>query len=128
MGNTASTIVLTIKRSTQYTLCAADAAEIWRYPRLDLRQEKREAASDLETIIEVIHVRVNMVRDQMTTMGGHLVEIMWHLWGILFRLWRLVYHLGMMADEVGAEIAEMAQRLTPVTLELLERARERRIA
>ena len=101
MGSTISAVALTFKQSTHYILNAADANEVWRYPRLDLQQEGRQLAADIETVLEVIHVRVSLVRDQAVRICMHLDEMLWHIWGVTYRLWRIVYHLVQLADEVG---------------------------
>ena len=84
--------------------------------------------ADIETVLEVIHVRVSLVGDQAVRVCVHLGEILWHLWGVLYRLWRIVYHLIRLADEVGVEVAEMSLRAPRVLLELAERGRERGMA
>ena len=124
MGNTLSAAAQTIKRCAQYILFAADENEIWRYPRLNLRREGREVAADIETILEVAHVRISLVRDQVVKICWHMEENARRLWSIAYRLWRIAYHITQLADEVGAEVAEMCLRVPRVLLELVERGRE----
>ena len=83
-------------------------------------------AADIETVLEVVHVRVSLVRDQAVKICKHMEEILWHLWGVTYRLWRIVYHLTQLVDEVGVEVAEMSMRAPRVLLELAERGREAR--
>ena len=128
MGSTISATAQTFKQSVQYILNATDENEVWRYPRLDLQQEGRQLAADIETVLEVIHVRVSRVRDQAVRICMHLDEMLWHIWGVTYRLWRIVYHLIQLMDEVGGEVAEMSLRVPRVLLELAERGRERGMA
>ena len=125
MSNTLPALTLKAKSCAQYILFAADETETWRYPRLSLRRERRELAVDAVTVLEVMHVRANMMRDQANKICSHLEEIMWWAWCITYRIWRILYHALMMVDEVGAEVVEMLIRVPRVLLELLERARER---
>ena len=124
MGNTLPAFAYTIKICAQYILFAADETETWRYPRLNLRRECRELAADVETVLEVMHVRANMMWRSVIKICSHLEEIMWRVWCITYRPWRILYHALMMVDEVGAEVVEMLHRVPRVLLELLERARE----
>ena len=124
MGNTLPAIACTVKWVIEYTLLARDDNETWRYPRLDLRQERQELAMDVAAVLEVVQDRLSKLHDQARKIGGRVLEIVERLLSILYRMWRAVYHVFHMVDEVVAELVEMLHRVPRVLLELLERSRE----
>ena len=125
MGNTVPAVAHSVKQSIAYVLFAEEGAGVWRYPHTNLQREAQHVALDVETILEIMHVRLSMVWEQLSRIAHHTQVIVERLGRIAYRLWRIVYHLLQLADEVVAEIVEMSMRVPRVLLELLERARER---
>ena len=124
MGNTLPAIAYTAKHTVQYTLFATDDNAEWRYPHQSFSEARHELATDVDTALQVMEVRINLIREQIPKIHNHLDEIMWRLGAILFRIWRIAYHVIQMLDEVGAVVVEMCIMVPRVLLELGERARE----
>ena len=124
MGATISAIGNSVKKNVHYALTEREEEAPWRYPYMDLELQKFWAAHELDQVVEEISTGLIIVRWQVDSFFRNMKEAVLCVMDMMLAAWRMVYCAGMMMDEVGVRVVQCFDRVPPVVLELLERAKE----